>query len=147
MDITINDLMVASSEDVAIAFIAWLATATKRGERMKDSNRRKYAMHLTSEYVSRLRIDQYEGPYNLFELRGCQEVCRVLDILRATDAFKATQRKNGGNGVFQAAFDKLEDFWRHLENGGVILVEEIDPARRQWEMVRNRVANRFQQRR
>ena len=143
MDITINDLVVASSEDVAIAFIAWLATATKRGERMKDSNRRKYAMHLTFEYVSRLRTEQYEGPYNLFELRGCQEVCRVLNILRATDAFKTTQRTNSGNGAFQAAFNKLEAFWRHLENGGMILAEEIDLAHRQWEIVRDSIAKHF----
>ena len=143
MDLTLNDLMAATSDDVAVAFIAWLATATRRGVRMADSNRRKYATHLRSEYVSRLRTDQYEGPYNLFDLRGAQEVCRVLNILRATDAFKATQRKNGGNGVFQAAFDKLEAFWRHLENGGVILAEEIDPARHQWEIVRDSITNRF----
>ena len=101
-------------------------------------------MHLTSEYVSRLHTDQYLGPYNLFDLRGTQEVCRVLSILKATDTFKATQRTNGGNGAFQAAFDKLEAFWRHLENGGVILAEELAPARRQWEKVRDSIANRFQ---
>ena len=101
-------------------------------------------MHLTFEYVSRLRAEQYEGPYNLFELRGCQEVCRVLNILRATDAFKATQRTNGGNGVFQAAFNKLKDFWRHVENGGVILAAEIDPARQQWEIVSDSITSRFQ---
>lgn len=144
MNLTLNDLMDATSNDVAIAFIAWLATATTRGKRMADSNRRKYAMHLTSEYVSRLHTDQYMGPYNLFELKGTQEVCMVLNILRATDAFKATQRTNGGNGVFQAAFDKLEDFWRHMENGGVILAEEIDPARQQWEIVSDSITSRFQ---
>ena len=143
MDLTLNDLMAANSHDVAIAFVAWLATATTRGKRMADSNRRKYAMHLTSEYVSRLHTDQYMGPYNLFDLRGAQEVCRALNILRATDAVKATQRMNGGNGAFQATFDKLEAFWRHLENGGVILAGEIDPARRQWEKVRDSIANRF----
>ena len=110
---------------------------------MADSNRRKYAMHLTSEYVSRLHTDQYMGPYNLFDLRGSQEVCRVLNILRATDAFKATRRTNGGNGAFQAVFDKLETFWQHLENGGEIHLEEIEPAHRQWEIVRDSITNRF----
>ena len=143
MNLTLNDLLAANADDVAVAFIAWLSTASRRGKRMADSNRRKYATHLRSEYVSRLRTDQYEGPYNLFELRGCQDVRRALDCLRATNAFKATQRTNGGNGVFQAAFDKLEDFWRYLENGGEILAEEIGPARRQWEIVRDSIANRF----
>ena len=143
MNLTLNDLLAANADDVAVAFIAWLSTASRRGKRMADSNRRKYATHLRSEYVSRLRTDQYEGPYNLFELRGCQDVRRALDCLRATYAFKATQRTNGGNGVFQAAFEKLEDFWRDLENGDEILAEEIGPARRQWEIVRDSIANRF----
>ena len=143
MNLMQKDLMAATSDDVAVAFIAWLATATKRGNQMADSNRRKYAMHLTAEYVSRLRTDQYEGSYNLFDLRGCQEVHRALEILKASDAFKASQRANGGNGVFQATFDKLEEFWQYLENGGVILAEEIDAARCQWEKVCNSTARRF----
>lgn len=135
MNKTLTDLTDASSSDVATAFIAWLATATTRGKRMVDANRRKYAMHLTAEYVSRLRTDLYNGAYNLFDLRGLQEVRRVLEVLRSTDAFKATQRANGGNGAFQASFVKLESFWEYVEDGGVIDAEELNSARQIWNAV------------
>lgn len=133
----LNDILSASSDEVAIAFIGWLAHATQRGDRMRDSNRRRYAMHLTSFYVSRLHTDLYAGTYNLYDLRGSEDVRRVLDILRATDAYRATQRTNGGNGVFQAAFEHLESFWCDLEEGGEIFAEEIEPARRIWEALHN----------
>lgn len=135
MNKTLTDLRDASSSEVAIAFIAWLATATMRGDRMADANRRKYAMHLTAEYVSRLHTDLYNGTYNLFDLRGLQEVRRVLEVLRSTDAFKFTQRANGGNGAFQASFAKLESFWEFMEHGGVIDAEELNSARQIWNAV------------
>lgn len=138
MNKTLTDLTDASPSDVAIAFIAWLATATTRGDRMADANRRKYAMHLTAEYVSRLHTDLYNGTYNLFDLRGLQEVRRVLEVLRSTDAFKSTQRANGGNGAFQASFAKLESFWEYVEAGGVIDVEELNSARQIWDALRVR---------
>lgn len=137
MNKTLTDLTDASSSDVALAFIAWLATATTRGDRMADANRRKYAMHLTTEYVSRLRTDLYNGTYNLFDLRGLQEVRRVLEVLRSTEAFRATQRANGGNGAFQASFAKLESFWEYMEHGGVIDAEELNSARQIWEQLCN----------
>ena len=138
MNKTLTDLTDASPSDVAIAFIAWLATATTRGDRMADANRRKYAMHLTAEYVSRFHTGQYNGTYNLFDLRGLQEVRGVLEVLRLTDAFKATQRANGGNGAFQASFAKLESFWEYMEAGGVIDVEELNSARQIWDALRVR---------
>ena len=104
---------------------------------MVDANRRKYAMHLTAEYVSRLHTDQYNGTYNLFDLRGLQEVRRVLEVLRRTDTFRATQRANGGDGTFQASFAKLESFWDYMENGGVIAAEEMSSARQIWEQLCN----------
>lgn len=137
MNKTLTDLTDASSSDVATAFIAWLATATTRGKRMVDANRRKYAMHLTAEYVSRLHTDLYNGTYNLFDLRGLQEVCRVLEVLRSTDAFRATQRANGGNGAFQASFVKLESFWEYMEHGGIVDAEELNSARQIWEQLCN----------
>ena len=138
MNKTLTDLTDASSSDVAIAFIAWLATATTRGDRMADANRRKYAMHLTSEYVSRLHTDLYNGTYNLFDLRGLQEVRRVLEVLRSTEAFRATQRANGGNGAFQASFAKLESFWEYMEHGGIIDAEELNSAQQIWDALRVR---------
>jgi hypothetical protein len=138
MNKTLTDLTDATSSDVAIAFIAWLVTATTRGKRMVDANRRKYAMHLTAGYVSRLRTDLYNGTYNLFDLRGLQEVRRVLEVLRSTDAFKATQRANGGNGAFQASFAKLESFWEYMEHGGIIDAEELNSAQQIWDALRVR---------
>jgi hypothetical protein len=133
MNKTLTDLRDASSSDVATAFIAWLATATTRGKRMVDANRRKYAMHLTAGYVSRLHTDLYNGTCNLFDLRGLQEVRRVLEVLRSTEAFRATRRANGGNGAFQASFAKLESFWQFLEDGGTIATEEIASAQQLWD--------------
>ena len=56
-------------------------------------------------------------------------------MLRSTDAFKFTQRANGGNGAFQASFAKLESFWEYMEAGGVIDVEELNSARQIWNAV------------
>ena len=137
MNKTLIDLTDASSSEVATAFIAWLVTATTRGKRMVDANRRKYAMHLTAGYVSRLRTDLYNGTYNLFDLRGLQEVRRVLEVLRSTEAFRATQRANGGNGAFQASFAKLESFWEYMEHGGIVDAEELNSARQIWEQLCN----------
>jgi hypothetical protein len=100
---------------------------------MVDANRRKYAMHLTAGYVSRLHTDLYNGTCNLFDLRGLQEVRRVLEVLRSTEAFRATRRANGGNGAFQASFAKLESFWQFLEDGGTIATEEIASAQQLWD--------------
>ena len=49
-----------------------------------------------------------------------------------TDTFAATQRSKGGNGVFQAAFGMLKDFWSFLENGEGIPEELLDNARQKW---------------
>ena len=126
----INDVRNATSNEVAICFIAWL-----HSNGMVYPNCRKYALHLTPTRTNRLHTPQYNGSYNLFDLRGYAEIDRVLRILEATPAYAATKRSNGGNGVFQATFSKIRDFWQSLESGGEIQEIEILPAIGHWEIV------------
>lgn len=131
---TLNDLMNATADDVAIAFIAWLA-----GDVAAESNRRKYALHLTEARTCRLHTPQYAGPYNLFVVRGLNEIEAALGALESTAAYRATKRSNGGNGVFQASFGKLRRFWSFLQNGGAISAADIQSAAPQWAIVRETI--------
>lgn len=133
-DMNKNDLMNASPDDVAIAFIAWLAGYLKA-----DSNRRTYALHLTEARTCRLHTPQYAGPYNLFAVRGLDAVDAALGTLENTVAYRASKRANGGNGVFQAAFGKLRRFWSFLQAGGTISTADIQSAAQQWATVRGRI--------
>jgi hypothetical protein len=70
--------------------------------------------------------------YNLYSYRGGEQASDVIRRLMRTDTFATTQRSNGGNGVFQAAFGMLKDFWSFLENGEGIPEELLDNARQKW---------------
>ena len=133
--ITLDDVMNAENwQDVAVFFLAWLDMPKVPGgdkKRLDPRNHRKYALHLTEEYVSRMH-DAELPSYNLYSYRGGEQVSDVIRRLKRTEAFAATQRLNGGNGVFQAAFAKLQDFWSFLENGNGIPEELLDNARQKW---------------
>jgi len=133
-DMNMNDLMKASADDVAIAFIAWLA-----GDLAAEPNHRKYALHLTEARTCRLHTPQYAGPYNLFAVRGLNAVEAALRALENTEAYRATKRSNGGNGVFQAAFGKLRLFWSYLQGGGSVPAADIQAAAPQWAIVRETI--------
>ena len=131
----INDVRNATSDEVAICFIAWLGQTTGTRGAHVDSNRRRQACHLTAQYVGRFNAANLNGSYNLFDYRDSADIEPVLAAIEATQAYRATQRVNGGNGFFQNAFNKYRQFWRFLENGGEILEPELEHAIRQWTIV------------
>lgn len=133
-DMNMKDLMNASPDDVAIAFIAWLVD-----ELATEANRRNYALHLTEARTCRLHTPQYAGPYNLFAVRGFNAVDAALGTLENTAAYHASRRVNGGNGVFLAAFGKLRRFWSFLQAGGTISAADILSAASQWAIVRETI--------
>lgn len=133
--IMLDDVMKAEDwQDVAVFFLAWLDMPKVPGEKRKrldPRNHRKYALHLTEGYVSMMHEAGLPS-YNLYSYRGVEQVSGAIRRLKETDAFAATQRSNGGNGVFQAAFGKLQDFWSSMENGEGIPEELLDNARHKW---------------
>ncbi|MBR4654376.1 MAG: hypothetical protein IKO72_13530 [Kiritimatiellae bacterium] len=133
--IMLDDVMNAENwQDVAVYFLAWLDMPKVPGgdkKRLDPRNHRKYALHLTEEYVSRMHEAELPS-YNLYLYRGGEQVSDIIRILMRTAAFTAAQGSNGGNGVFQAAFGKLQDFWSSLENGEGIPEELLDNARQKW---------------
>jgi len=126
----IQDLMKAESDRVAVAFICWL-----KDKKLVDPNCRKYSLHLTEARTCRLHTAQYDGPYNLFSVKGFASVDKALKALEATEAYRATQKANGGNGVFQAVFGKFREFWEFVEGGGENPTKEIDSATKLWATV------------
>ena len=133
--IMLDDVMKAENwQDVAVFFLAWLDMPKIPGgdkKRLDPRNHRKYALHLTEEYVSRMHEAALPS-YNLYSYRGGEQVSDVIRRLMRTDTFAATKRSKGGNGVFQAAFGMLKDFWSFLENGEGIPEELLDNARQKW---------------
>lgn len=133
--IMLDDVMNAENwQDVAVYFLAWLDMPKVPGgdkKRLDPRNHRKYALHLTEEYVSRMHEAELPS-YNLYLYRGGEQVSDVIRILMRTDTFAATRGANRGNGVFQAAFGKLKDFWSFLENGNGIPEELLENARQKW---------------
>ena len=130
--IMLDDVMKAEDwQDVAVFFLAWLDMPEVPGgdkKRLDPRNHRKYALHLTEEYVSSMHEAELPS-YNLYSYRGVVQVSDVISRLKRTEAFAATQGSNGGDGVFQAAFGKLQAFWSFLENGEGIPEELLDNAR------------------
>lgn len=131
----VNDVRNASSNEVAVYFIAWLGQTTGTRGVHVDSNRRRQACHLTAQYVGRFHAANLNGSYNMFDYRGSAYIEPVLAAIEGTQAYMATQRINGGNGYFQNAFNKYRKFWRFLEEGGEILGSELANATVQWARV------------
>ena len=129
-----NVLNAANWQDVAVYFLAWLDMPKVPGgdkKRLDPRNHRKYALHLTEEYVSEMHVPELPS-YNLYAYRGSAQVSDVTRRIMETDAFAATRGAKGGNGVFQAAFGKLKNFWLFLEDGNGIPEEQLDNARQKW---------------
>ena len=133
--IMLDDVMKAENwQDVAVFFLAWLDMPKEPGgdkKRLDPRNHRKYALHLTEKYVSRMHEAELPS-YNLYSYKGVEQIADVIHRLEETDAFVATQRSKNGNGVFQAAFGKLKEFWSFLENGDGIPEELLESARQKW---------------
>ena len=130
------EIVAGGPAEHAIAYIAFLSTV---GNIAAESNRRRYALHLTSQYVVRLHDPRYQWSYNLFDVGGTEELERALGVLQTSEAYRLSQRTNGGNGVFQATFGKYRAFWAYLEAGHGIDERAIAAARPQWAIVCRRL--------
>lgn len=132
----LTELMNATDDDVARAFIAW-------GRTVNEWRTNNTGINYTCCLVNVNALNPIgDIPTNLFTLRGSEAVVNILENLRDTEAYQRTRRRNGGNGIFPAAFKALRDFWAFFSGGGQISNEDVNGANADWEAVQNRIRNR-----
>lgn len=107
--VKLEHLLDATPLDVASSYYVWL---------LPNRMAREYVKYLTRPFISKLITTDYKGPLALYECRSSTRVSDVVAELEKSDAFIASKRSNGGNGIWQASFAKYRQFWEFIEDGG-----------------------------
>ena len=118
--LNLEDIRAADANIVAASFLSWLGM--ENGGRIQtETMRHCYANSLTARIICRDLLDSaYDGKYNLYDYRGLDVVNTILQTFEQAKGFEKTKGSSGGNGVFQASFNKYKKFWQYLEEGGTI---------------------------
>ena len=118
--LNLEDIRAADANTVAASFLSWLGMENG-GKIQTETMRHSYANSLTARIICRDLLDSaYDGKYNLYDYRGLDAVNTILQTLEQAKGFEKAKRSSGGNGVFQASFNKYRQFWEYLEEGGTI---------------------------
>ena len=103
--LNLKDIKDADANVVAASFLVWLGM--ENGGGIKSDIRYSYVKCLTARNICfELLASAYDEKYNLYNCRGSEAVTAVILTLEQTKGFESGKRSSGGNGVYQASFNR-----------------------------------------
>jgi len=140
-NLKLGDMMKATSDEVAIGFIAWLGqcgASSVPEYRALDRGRMVRLLLNTFRFFNPHRADQLSS---IFDYRGKEAVERVLRAIERSSRFKALLSPTICYGSpYPHAFAKYRKFWSFLADGGEIEESELAKAESIWAEVNADIA-------